>query len=230
VKSPQGKPEASAPRRFPRYPIQLPVRYCVQGPTPPRVGVGWTHTLGEGGAGVELGEQLAPGTPLTVLLAKDQRPLELHAEVLWTGEPLEADGGILHGFAFTEADPKSRQALRDLLQALSVSTRAGLRLSIAIPASCQRKYPPSPPLQGRTGNLSREGLLLLLPEAVAQGTVLAVTLDSPRGPVNLEGVVAWVDAPPRGSSSADPVRHGVRLTSHNWATALALGLLISELV
>ncbi len=220
--------ESSAARRFPRYPFQLPFLYRVPGTRPPSVGVGWTRHLSEGGAGVELGEPLSPGTPLTVLFQTAQGPFELHAEVAWSGGPLPVGGGILHGLAFTEADPKPRQALRDLLQAPSGTTRAGLRLPAAIPATCQSRYPPGPVLQGRTGNISREGLLLLLPEAMPQGTVLAVTLDTPRGPIALEGVVAWADASAR-STPGEPVRHGVQLTSRDWATALALGRLVADL-
>ncbi len=228
AESPEDRREASAPGRLPRYPIQLPVLYRVPGPLPRPVGVGWTHTLSEGGTGVELGEPLAPGTPLTVLFQTTQGPFELHADVAWSGGPLPDGGGLLHRLAFTEADPKARQALRELLRAQSGTTRAGLRLPVAIPATCQSKYPPGPPLQGRTGDISREGLLLLLPEVLAPGTVLAVTLESPHEPVSLEGVIAWRDMSARAALD-DFVRHGVQLTTRDWLTALALGRLVADL-
>ncbi len=215
-------------RRFPRYPFQLPFLYRVPGTRPPSVGVGWTRHLSDGGAGVELGEPLSPGTPLTVLFQTAQGPFELHADVAWSGGPLPVGGGLLHRLAFTEADPKPRQALRDLLQAQSGTTRAGLRLPLAIPATCQSKYPPGRLLQGRTGDISREGLLLLLPEVMAPGTVLAVTLESPLGPVRLEGVVAWRDTSARAALE-EFVRHGVQLTTRDWPTALALGRLVADL-
>lgn len=177
---------------------------------------------------MELGEPLSPGTPLTLLVQTARGPLELQAQVVWTGEPLEAGGGNLHGLAFTEADAKLLQALWDLLQAQSGTARAGLRLPVAIPAICHTKYPPGPMLQGRTGNISREGLLLFLPEVLPPGTVLAVTLDTPRGPVTLEGVVACWDTPGIAPQSKS-VRHGVHLTSRDWATALALGRLVADL-
>ena len=211
----------------PRYTIQVPLRYRVLGPVPRPVGVGWTHTLSEKGVSVELGERLAPGTPLTVLLQTAQGSLELSAGVVWAGKPLPAGGGILHRLTFTEADAKPRQALRDLLQAQSGTARMGLRLPVVTPATCQSKYPPGPLLQGQTGDISREGLLLLLPEVMAPGTVLAVTLESPQGPVSLEGVVTWRDTSGRAALK-NWVRHGVHLTSRDWATALALGDLVAE--
>jgi hypothetical protein len=183
---------------------------------------------------VELGEPLSPGRPLTVLFQTSRGPLELHAQVVWTGKPLEAGGGILHGLAFTAADAKLLHALRDLFQilnvfhALSGTPRAGIRLPIGLPAACQSKYPPGPRLQGRTGNISREGLLLLLSVVMTPGTVLAVTLESPHGPVSLEGVVVWREASARAALE-DFVRHGVQLTSRDWATALALARLVADL-
>ncbi len=237
AESPAAGQEAPPLRRFPRYSFQFPFLYRVhrvQASTPPGVGVGWTCHLSEGGAGVELGEPLSLGTFLTLLVQTPRGPLELQAQVVWTGKRLAAGGGILHGLAFTATDAKLLHALRNLFQVLNVfqdlsgTPRAGIRLPIGIPATCQAKYPPGPRLQGRTGDISREGLLLLLPEAMPAGTVLAVTLESPRGPVSLEGVVAWQDS----SGIATPgksVRHGVRLTSRDWATAVALGRLVAEL-
>ncbi len=237
AESPAAEQEAPAPRRFPRYPFQLPFLYRVhrgQASTPPRVGVGWTRQLSEGGAGVELGEPLSPGTPLTVLFRTAQGPFELHAEVAWSGGPLPDGGGLLHRLAFSQPNSKVLHALRNLFQTLnvfrdlSVPPRAGLRLPVAIPATCQSKYPPGPLLQGRTGDISREGLLLLLPEVMAPGTVLAVTLESPHGPVSLEGVVVWREASAQAALE-DFVRHGVQLTSRDWATALALARLMADL-
>lgn len=215
-------------RRFVRYPIELPLLYRIQGTAPRRVGAGWTRNLSEGGAGVELGDRLSPGTPLMVRFQTDQGPLEFTAEVVWVGTPNQAGGGFPHGLAFTESDPKARQALLDLLLPLSMAPHGGLRLPIEIPAICQQKNPLGPLLQGRTGNISREGLLLLLPEAVPKGTVLSVTFHSPHGPLGVEGVVVWLD-PPERCAAGEPVRHGVHLTSLGWSTAVALGLLLAKL-
>ncbi len=237
AESPAAGQEAPVLRRFPRYPFQFPFLYRVhqgQASTPPRVDVGWTRHLSEGGAGVELGEPLSPGTPLTLLVQTPRGPLELQTQVVWTGKPLEAGGGILHGLAFTAADAKLLHALRNLFQVLNAfqelsgAPRRGIRLPIATPAICQAKYPPGPLLQGRTGDISREGLLLLLPEVMAPGTVLAVTLESPLGPVRLEGVVAWRDTSARAALE-EWVRHGVHLTSRDWAAAVVLGRLVAAL-
>ncbi len=221
-------PDPAMSRRFVRYPIELPLLYRIQGMAPRRVGAGWTRNLSEGGAGVELGDRLSPGTPLIVRFQTDQGPLEFTAAVVWVGSPNQAGSGVPHGLAFTEGDPKARQALQDLLLPLSMAPHGGLRLPIEIPAACLPKNPPGPLVQGRTGNISREGLLLLLPEAMPKGTVLAVTFQSPQGPLGVEGVVVWVDPPDRRAPGG-PVRHGVHLTSLGWSTAVALGLLLAKL-
>ncbi len=237
AESPEDRREVLVPRRFPRYPFQLPFLYRVhrvQANTPPRVGLGWTRQLSEGGAGVELGEPLSPGTSLTLLFQTAQGPFELHAEVAWSGGPLPDGGGLLHRLAFSQPNSKVLHALRNLFQTLnvfrdlSVPPRAGLRLPIGLPAACQSKYPPGPRLQGRTGNISREGLLLLLSVVMTPGTVLAVTLESPAGPISLEGVVVWREVSVRAALE-NWVRHGVQLTSRDWATALALARLVADL-
>ncbi|HSC72223.1 MAG TPA: PilZ domain-containing protein [Candidatus Methylomirabilis sp.] len=224
-------------RRFPRYPFQLPFRcrvHRVQANIPPRVNVGWTRQLSEGGAGVELGEALSPGSSLTLHVQTPRGAQEVQAQVVWTEKSLEAGGGIPHGLVYTAADAKFLHALRDLFQVLNVfqalgaTPRAGIRLSIATPAICQAKYPPGPRVQGKTGNISREGLLLLLSEVMTPGTVLAVTLEGPHGPISLEGVIVWRDTSAQAALE-EFVRHGVQLTTRDWATALALGDLVAAL-
>ncbi|HSD52255.1 MAG TPA: PilZ domain-containing protein [Candidatus Methylomirabilis sp.] len=235
--SPREDPEEGLiRRRFPRYPFQLPFRYRVHpvpANTPPRGGVGWTRQLSEGGAGVELGELLTPGWALTLQAQTTQGPREVQAQVVWSQKPVEGDGGILHGLVFTAVEAKLLHAFRDIFQVLNVfqdlsrTPRAGLRLPIATPAICQARYPPGPLLQSRTGNISRQGVLLLISAVMAPGTVLAVTLGSPQGTVSLEGVVVWRDMSARAALD-EFVRHGVQLTTRDWAMALALGSLAVE--
>lgn len=221
-------PGWSAARRFTRYPVQLPLLYRIEGSSSPSVGAGWTHNLSEGGTCVEFAERLGSQAPLTVRLQTDRGPIELRAQVVWTGTQTRAGGGVLHGLAFTQVAPEQLQALRDLLLPLSMASHAGLRLPIEIPVTCQIRNPPGQTLQGRTENVSREGLLLHLPEALPLGTLLGLTLRVSKGPVGVEGVVVWLD-PPERRTPGDAIRHGVRFTSLRWATALALGLLLADL-
>jgi PilZ domain-containing protein len=220
-------PEEVSGRRFTRYPVQLPILYRIEGSPSPRVGAGWTHDLSEGGACVELADHLSPKTSLIVRLQTEGGPIELAAMVLWTGNEARPGGGVLHGLAFVQTSPPKLQALRDFLLPLSMASHAGLRLPINIPVTCHPKDLPGPPLQGRTGNMSRDGMLVRLLEAVSPKTVLNLTLHTAKGPIGVEGVAVWVDAPER-RTVGEPIAHGVRFTSITWTTSLALGLLLAE--
>ncbi len=61
---------------------------------------------------------------------------------------------------------------------------------------------------GRTGNVSLGGLLLLLPERLAPGTVFRLWLRLPEGAIPAEGVVVWQNPQPMGDGR---IRHGTRL-------------------
>lgn len=220
-------PDRVAERRFTRYPVQLPILYRIEGSPSPRVGAGWTLDLSEGGASVELADCLSPEAPITVRLQTEGGPIELAARVVWTGARPRAGGGVLHGLAFATASPVQLQALRDFLLPLSMASHAGLRLQIDIPVTCHVKQSPGSPLQGRTGNISRDGTLIHLSEIVSPGTVLSLTLNTAKGAVAVEGVTVWVD-PAERRRPGDLISHGVRFTSLTWTTSLALGLLLAE--
>jgi CheY-like chemotaxis protein len=64
-------------------------------------------------------------------------------------------------------------------------------------------------LQGKTGNVSLGGLLLLLPETLAPGTPLQLGLGLPNGPITARGTVMWRDPKPIGQGK---FHHGVRLS------------------
>lgn len=219
-------PEWSVQRRVPRYPIKLPILYKRKGPAPARAGVGWTRDLSEGGACLELAEGLEPSSSLQLFLRTDQGGLELDAEVRWAAGPAPG-GGVLHGVAFTEIAPDQRQLLRDLILSKGQVRQAGVRLPAEVPVTCQPKGQAGPPLQGRTGDLSRAGLLLRLPQVLPPDTVMVVSLPTSRGPVAAEGVIVWVE-PPEAQTPGKLIRHGVRFTDIGWASELALGLLLAE--
>jgi c-di-GMP-binding flagellar brake protein YcgR len=221
-------PEWAVQRRFTRFPIVLPVLHRLKGPGTVRTGVGWTRDLSGGGACVQLAEQLPPQVPLNLRLQTDRGAIELEGEVAWVGDPPKAGGGILHGVAFTHIAPDQLQTLRELIISKGkVRNTGGVRLPLEISITCQRKGQAVTPLQGRTGNLSKGGLLLFLPQSYTPGTPLEVTLHSPAGPLTAEGVVVW-NQPSVGRALGEPIPHGFRFTALGWSRALALGLMLAE--
>ncbi len=60
---------------------------------------------------------------------------------------------------------------------------------------------------GRTGNISRGGMLVWLPETLAPGTTFQLRMQLPGGPVVAEGIVIWRDEDLVGHR---PIPHGVR--------------------
>ncbi len=61
--------------------------------------------------------------------------------------------------------------------------------------------------EGRTGNVSLEGLLLFLPDKVVPGTVLRLRLGLPEGPITAHGIVVWYDRQLMGEGR---IPHGLR--------------------
>ena len=212
-------------QRPPRYPMRLPFLHKPQAPAPVRTGVGWTRDLSEGGACVELAEALQPQIPLCIRLQTDQGPIEAEAQVVWTGEFYPGRGGVLHGIAFTHLAPTQLQALAGLLLFKGDMREAGVRMSVDLPVTCLPKGPAAT-YQGRTGNVSRGGLMLRLPERLPHRTELEVILHMSTGPVKAEGVIAWAGSP-EGREPGAPIPHGFRFTSLNWSSSLALGLLLT---
>jgi hypothetical protein len=215
----------SSQRQSPRYPVQLPLLYQPTGPVQVRVGVGWTVNLSERGTCVELNERLEPRTPLRVRFRTDRGPIEVEAVVLWVGKPRPDGGGIFHGLGYSHIAPDQQQALRDLLLPFQFVPHAGVRLPLAVPVTCLRKDEVGAPVQGSTGDVSRAGALLLLPQAFPPRAPLIITLHSPSGPITVEGVILWVE-PPERQTPGEPIRHGLRFTSLTWSVSLALGLLL----
>ncbi|HSD51077.1 MAG TPA: PilZ domain-containing protein [Candidatus Methylomirabilis sp.] len=215
-------------RRFPRYPIQLPVLYKPKGPAANKVGAGWTRDLSEGGAGIELGERLRLQLSLAMRLQTDRGPIEVEAEVVWVGEPTPPSGAIPHGVVFTQVSPDHAQALRDLLLPLSMTPHAGVRLPVALQVTCQPTSRNGPPLQGMAENMSRGGMRLCLSETLAPGTCLEITFHTATAPLRVKGEIAWVE-PPERRTPGTPTRHGVRFSPLDWTVSLHLGLLLADL-
>ncbi|MEE9125091.1 MAG: PilZ domain-containing protein, partial [candidate division NC10 bacterium] len=84
------------------------------------------------------------------------------------------------------------------------------RFPVEIPVRCLVTEKPSATrdVTGHTGNVSIGGLLLLLPEKLASGTVFRLRLRLPGGVIPTEAVVAWQDPQP---VAQDRFRHGIKL-------------------
>lgn len=220
--------EWSAERRCSRHPIRVPVIYKLKDPAHVKAGMGWTRDLSEEGAYLELTERLEPSSTLVLFIGTEKRGLEVEATVVWVGGQGSAGEGILHGVSFPRVSAEQRQALSNLLNLKGQRQLAGLRLPLEISVLCRPKGKEGPPLQGRTADISREGLLLLLSQVVPAGSVLHVTLSTARGKVEAEGVIAWVEAQ-AGQAAAGLVPHGLRFTDINWSNQMTLGLLLAEM-
>lgn len=214
-------------RRFARYLIALPLLYKSRGPAPGRVGVSWTRDLGEGGTCAELSEALPVGAPLTARLQMDRGLIEAEAHVVWVQDPVPAAGGVQHGLAFDSIPPDQQRLLQEVLVSRGESQRAAVRLPLDIAVTCREKGLAGAPIPGRTGNISRGGLLLCLPRVVPVETVLGLTLHTSYGPLTAEGAIVWVD-PREPRTPEEPIRHGLRFTVLGWSTSLSLGLFLAE--
>lgn len=214
-------------RRFTRYQIVLPLLHRGKGPAPASAGVGWTCDLSGGGALVRLAERFQPQDSLHVRLQTDSGPIEGEAQVVWAGEPDLEAGGILHGVAFTHLLPDQLQSLRGLLVSQKPWWHARDRLPVELAVTCRPQRRPGPALQGRIGNISRGGILLLLPQVLSPGVELEVTLHTPPGPLMAVGTVIWGE--PRGRHpQGKPIRHGLRFTALSWSTSLALARFLAD--
>lgn len=219
-------PDGSDRRNFLRSPIRLPLLHAPGFPTRTRMGGGWTHSVSEGGACLELDRPLPPRTRLHIFFQTDRGTIAAETEVIWVAESTVAgedstERSVLHGVAFTHLAPDQRQALRDLILSQRRERRTAVRLPVELTVTGQTRGAPAQPLRGRTGNMSRGGLSLRLPHALAAGTTLELTLHLPDGPLTTNGEIIWVD-PEYRQTYGDPVRHGVRFAAPGWPPAPVL--------
>jgi len=220
-------PDRLTQRQFPRYQIQLPFLHKTKPPLPIRFGVGWTRDVSEQGLCAELSERFQPMTPLRVSFQTDQGAIEVETQVVWTGDRGEEGGGILHGLKFTQVADDQLRTIRSLIVSKGRGRNSGVRLPLRISVSCRARGQSGPSLHGWTGDMSRGGLSLLLPQPLPRDTAVEVTLHTPRGPLTAEGVVIWVEnQDPR--IPGESLWHGIRFTALSWTTALSLGLYLAE--
>lgn len=219
-------PDVLMERRFPRYAIQVPLLHKTGTPQSNPVGIAWTRNLSEGGARVELTKPLQPQTPLVLRLQTDQGAIAAGANVVWVGGADRGGRSIPHGVAFTLLASDQLQALRTLVARGRDQGRGDIRLSFEVSVTCQCVgVPPRPPIEGLTANISRGGLLLLLPEMLPLGATLELTMHTARGPLIAKGAIVRVESP-TGKLLGPPFRHGFQFTAIGWSTLLNLGILL----
>jgi hypothetical protein len=165
---------------------------------------------------------------LHLTLQTERASIEVDAEVVWAGTPA-LPGGILHGVIFTWTAPEHLQSLRDLLPDVGPAGSTGVRLHLDLPITCHLNGQGGPPFEGRTGDISREGLLIFLPRVIAQDTELEITVHTPAEPLTMPGKIVWVRSPENGTPG-EPIAHGFRFTSLRWCTPLILATLLGKAV
>jgi hypothetical protein len=112
-------PELAEKRQVLRSEIKLPVLYRRKTPESVQAGVGWTHNLSDEGACLELSGRLDDKSVIQLLFQTDQGGLAIGAVVIWAAAIRQRGEGILHGVDFPDITPEQRQAIRDLLPAVT---------------------------------------------------------------------------------------------------------------
>jgi PilZ domain len=215
-------------RKLLRHAVQLPLVYRVPRGRVHHSEAGWTRDLSEGGIGLELPERLRQHTRLALRLGTALGVVWAEGEVVWVGLPSLPTGGTLHGIRLAEIHPAQQEKLEELLRALARAPHAASRLPLDLEVTCQPLEPVGPSLPGRTINVGRGGLGLLLPTALAPGTAVQLTLRPARHPLRVEGVIAWVEPEGRRLPPDTLIIHGLQFTALDWALARTLGALLME--
>ena len=221
-------PTAEDNRKLLRQAAQLPLVYRVPGGRGRHSEAGWTRDLSAGGIGLELPERLRKNTRLALRLGTALGTVQAEGQVVWVGLPTAPTGGTPHGVLLAEIHPTHKDLLQELLGALALAPHAASRLPLDIAVTCQQPRPDGPSLTGRTINVGRGGLALQLPDVVAPGTAVRLTLRTARHPLTVEGVIAWVEAEGRRLPQG-PITHGLQFSGLDWALARTLGALLMEI-
>lgn len=123
------------------------------------------------------------------------------------------------GAEFFLPKPFTATRLVSVVKLAAESTRIGtrrrrhlrdLRFPAEVPVRClvRGDADTTREVAGQTGNVSLGGLLLLLPEKLAPGTVFRLWLRLPEGTIAAEGAVIWQNPQPMGDGR---IRHGIQL-------------------
>jgi hypothetical protein len=213
-------------RKHARYPIVVPILYGLECSNPVMASAGWTRDLSEGGTCLELSERLEVSALIRLFLRTDQGGIATQGQVIWIEGPLQT-GGTLHGVIFTRMNSAQSQAVHELLSRKRMVWQAVVRIPLELPVIYQLKGQPRSLHQGQTENVSRRGLLLRLPLVYLPGTLLEVTLHTPRGHLTAQGTIVRV-IPLEAQMPGEPIRHGFHFTDISHATQITLGRVLAE--
>ena len=216
--------------RSPRYQIALSVTYQTtpKGTAAALEGSGRTRNLSDTGGCLELVERLAPGTPLSLVLLDEGGSLVLPAQVVWVGHPRRPSGGTMHGVTFLQMTSDQREAIQSLIRNRGRLRSRAARIPAALPTECRLLGVTGDTIRGWTGDLSWEGCSVLLPDRFPVGTLMEVTLTTPRGDVSAKATVVWVD-PMERLQTRHLTRHGVRFAQVSWTREHALDLVLDRI-
>jgi len=190
-------------RRFPRYAIQVPFLYRrVDQEKPAQAGIGWTRDLSEGGACLELQAELPVGCRLGLVIFATPETIEAETQVVWIRGVGQETFHL--GVEFLHLTPTHFESLLKALPQEKSLRKQAIRLPITLPVYCQAAD--TPPLEGWTGDISRTGVMVILPQELPYNTQVEITLQAAQGQLRLSGQVRWVNASRDGSG---PIRHGI---------------------
>jgi hypothetical protein len=176
---------------------------------------------------VEAADPLPIETRLHLRLQTDRRTIEVEGRVVWRGEVTPPGGVIRHGVAFPRAASDWLPALDALLHWEERVRATGLRLSLELSVTCQHQGGVGAILRGWTGDVSRGGLSLFLPEVLPPGTALKLTLHTPGEPIAVEGPIVWVE-PSAKREPGELIRHGLRVFTLDGSVSTPLERLLME--
>lgn len=228
-------PGSGVRERSPRFLVAIPAKVTVVDQASPgrhRVFTAVTANVSDGGMAVDLPEALPPWAPVSIQVETGDGTFEIEAVVLWHEElsVRRAGGAIRHGFLLAQIPPVARQGWEGLLRGLGhvrPSTREHTRFPLEARVVCQVLGRSGPPLTGRTENISRGGLGLLLSERLHVGTGLEVEVLTRREPLRMGGRVIWSAPLPVGREN--PLYpHGVTREAGDWPHDFVLDLYLQE--
>lgn len=188
-------------------------------------GAGWTEDLGERGACLKLPCALHLGWRLGLVIFAEPEVVEAEAVVVW----VRAGGQrsfYYHGVEFLHLTPAYYGSLlKALPEKKSLQRRIAQRFPLALPVSCRVGRGDAALLEGRTGNISRSGAMIFLPQRIPPRTRIELTLYAPQ-PDRIRGRVRWV-AYARDDTGL--IRHGIEFLRGPLASDRFLNLFPSTL-
>ncbi len=192
--------------RSARYDVQAEVLYNRLGQgKPAQVGIGWTEDLGERGTCLKLPTALHVGCKLDLVIFTEPDVVEAEGRVVWI-RPGGQRTFYYHGVEFVHLTPAYYASLlKALPPKRSLQRRTFRRFPLALPVSCRAVRANTPPLEGQMGNISRGGVMILLPQQIPLRTRVEITLRASQLE-RIRGKIRWVDD---SSNEAGLFRHGI---------------------